>query len=58
MPQLLSLCSRARELKRQSPHAATTEACAPKACGLQREKPLQREACVLQLERSVCSLKL
>ena len=35
MPQLLS------------PRAATTEAHAPRACALQQEKPLQREAVAL-----------
>ena len=40
-PQLLSLCSRAREPQVLSPHAATTEARAPRARALQQEKPLQ-----------------
>ena len=36
VPQLLSL------------HAATTEACVPRACAMQQEKPQQREACAPQ----------
>ena len=55
-----------RSLMQEDPHASehlrpcatTTEACAPKAYGLQQEKPLHWEACVPQLEHSVCSLKL
>ena len=48
-PQLLSLCSRAREPQLLSQHATTTEARAPKAHAprahaLQQEKPLQWEA--------------
>ena len=43
-PQLLSLCSRAREPQLLSPHATTTEAHAPRAHALQQEKPPQREA--------------
>ena len=42
-PQLLSLCSRARELQLLSPRATTTAARVPRACALQREKPLQAE---------------
>ena len=42
-PQLLSLRSKAGEPKLLSPHAATTEARAPRACALQQEKPPQRE---------------
>ena len=30
----------------------------PKACALQQEKPLQWEACTLQLERNPCSPQL
>ena len=37
-PQLLSLCSRAREPQLLSPHATTTEAHVPRACALQQEK--------------------
>ena len=40
-PQLLSLCSRAREPQLLSPHATTTEAHAPRACAPQQEKPPQ-----------------
>ena len=39
--QLLSLCSGAWEPQLLSPRAAPTEACTPKACALQQEKPLQ-----------------
>ena len=39
--QLLSLCSRAWEPRLLSPCAATTEACMPRAHGLQQEKLLQ-----------------
>ena len=41
VPQLLSLCSRAREPQLLSPRATTTEACAPRARALQQEKPPQ-----------------
>ena len=44
VPQLLSLCSRAQEPHQLSPHATTTEACAPKAWALQQVKPPQWEA--------------
>ena len=43
-PQLLSLSSRARKPQLLSPRATTTEACAPRACALQQEKPRQWEA--------------
>ena len=43
-PQLLSLRSRARAPQLLSLYAATTEACAPKACAPQQEKPPQWEA--------------
>ena len=41
VPQLPSLRSRAREPQLLSPRATTTEACAPRACALQQEKPPQ-----------------
>ena len=44
MPQLLSLCSRAREPQLLSPRATTTEAHVPRSRAPQQEKPLQREA--------------
>ena len=37
-----------------SPSAATTEAHVPRACVSKQEKPLQWEACALQLENSFC----
>ena len=40
-PQLLSLCSRARELQLLRLHATTTEARMPRARALQQEKPPQ-----------------
>ena len=40
-PQLLSLCSRAREPQLLSPRATTNEACAPRARAPQQEKPPQ-----------------
>ena len=40
-PQILSLCSRAREPQLLSPCATTTEACTPRARAPQQEKPLQ-----------------
>ena len=40
-PQLLSLCSRAREPQLLNQCVATTEACAPRACAPQQEKPPQ-----------------
>ena len=40
-PQLLSLSSRAHEPRLLSPHATTTEACAPRARAPQQEKPQQ-----------------
>ena len=43
-PQLLSLRSRAREPQLLSPHATTTEACAPRARAPQQEKPPQCKA--------------
>ena len=61
-PQLLSLCSRAGEPQLLSPCAPTTEACAPRACVPQREKPPQWEthapqvgsnSCLPQLEKSL-----
>ena len=44
VPQLLSLCSRAREPQLLSPCATTTEARVPRAHAPQQEKPPQREA--------------
>ena len=41
VPQLLSLCSRAREPQLLSSRTATTEARVPRACAPQQEKPLQ-----------------
>ena len=40
-PQLLSLRSRACEPQLLSPCGTTAEACAPRACAPQQEKPLQ-----------------
>ena len=40
-PQLLSLCSRAGEPQLLSLRTTTTEACVPRACALQQEKPPQ-----------------
>ena len=40
-PVLLSLHSRAREPQLLSLRATTTEACTPRACALQQEKPAQ-----------------
>ena len=51
VPQLLSLRSRAHAPLRWSPNAAATAAHAPRACALQQEKPLQREAWTLQPEK-------
>ena len=48
VPQLLSLCSRACEPQLLSLCATTTDACMPKACSLQQEKPPQWEARALQ----------
>ena len=44
VPQLLSLCSRAREPQLLSPCATTTEARVPRARAPQQEKPPQWEA--------------
>ena len=41
VPQLLSLCSRAREPQLLSPRATTTEARVPRAHAPQQEKPPQ-----------------
>ena len=41
VPQLLSLCSKARETQLLSPRATTTEVCAPRARAPQQEKPPQ-----------------
>ena len=47
--QLLKpVCSRAWVLQLLSPHAATTEARAPRAHALQQEKPPPQEACAPQ----------
>ena len=40
-PRLLSLYSRAHEPQLLSPRATTTEACAPRGCASQQEKPPQ-----------------
>ena len=40
-PQLLGLCSRAREQQLLRPHATTTEARGPRALAPQQEKPPQ-----------------
>ena len=53
-PQLLSLCSRAGEPRLLSPRAPTTEACAPRTCVAQQEKPPQWETHAPQLGRSSC----
>ena len=42
-PQLLSLCSRAREPQLLRPRATTTEARAPRAHAPQQEKPLHEK---------------
>ena len=47
-----SMCSRACESQLQSPNATTTEACVPRTCALQQDKPSQREAHTPQLESS------
>ena len=39
VPQLLSLRSRTRKPQLLSPSATATEACVPRACALQQEKP-------------------
>ena len=52
VPQLLSLCSRARKPQLLSPRATTTEAHVPRACAPQRKKPPQREAHAPQLEKA------
>ena len=41
-PQLLNLCSRACEPQLTEPHAATTEACMPRAHAWQREATTMR----------------
>ena len=48
VPQLLSLCSRARKSQLLSPRATTTEAHAPRAHAPQQEKPPQWEDCAPQ----------
>ena len=53
-PQLLSLCSRAGEPRLLSPRAPTTEACAPRTCVAQQEKPPQWETHAPQLKSSPC----
>ena len=50
--QLVSPHSRAQELQILSPRATATEATCPRACALQQEKSLQREARAPQLESS------
>ena len=62
----LSSHTTATEVELQSPRAATTEACAPRACSPQEGKLPQQEASALQLdgsprspqlEKAVCSNK-
>ena len=48
VPQLLILCSRAREPQLLNLHATTTEARSPRARAPQQEEPPQREACAPQ----------
>ena len=57
-PQLLSLCYRAWEPKLPSPHTATSEACAPRACALQQEWSPLWVVHVPWLESSPCSMQL
>ena len=49
-PQLVSLCSRSRELQLLAPHATATEPECPRAGAPQQEKPLQGEASAPELE--------
>ena len=58
VPKLLSLCFRAHELHLLSPRATATEACLPRACAPQQEKPLQSEARTPQLKSSPHALQL
>ena len=55
---MLSQHSRAHELQLLSPLAPATEAWAPRGYAPQQEKPLQWEACALQLDSSPCLLQL
>ena len=57
VPQLLSLCSWASKTQLQSSHAATTEACMPRAHAQQQKKPLQGEARALQQRPSTAKNK-
>ena len=58
-PQLLlSLCSRACKAQLPSPRTAATESCAPRACALTQQKPLQWEGHAQQLESSLYSQQL
>ena len=50
-PQLLSLRSRGHEPQLLSLRATATEACVPRACAPQKEKPSQWEACAPQKEK-------
>ena len=53
MLQLLRpLCPRVSKPQLLSLGAATIDACAPTACALQQEKPLQRKAQAPQLEKA------
>ena len=56
-PQLLSLCSRAYKPQLLSISATTTEACAPRACALQQEKP-PNEKTAHHMKSSPCSLQV
>ena len=58
VPQLRSLCSRAREPQLLSPRAATAEARSPTACAPKWEKPRQWEAHAPKVESSPHSPKL
>ena len=58
-PQLLlSLRSRAYKAQLPSPRAAATGSCAPRACALRQQEPLQWEAHAQQLESSLHSQQL
>ena len=57
VPQLLSLCSGAWELQLLSLCTTAAEVCMPRTPAPQQEKPQQREALALQLERSLHDIK-
>ena len=58
VPQLLNLCYRTRLPQLLSPHATTTEACAPRARALQQKEATAMRSPCTTTKSSPCSLQL